>query len=126
METLHLSALEPHLAAQLLVGIEQHDPRGILTRGDLAGIANGGMCFAATTTKGQAVYVVSVKNGVAWIHACKGTGPVPWRNLISPIVEAQAKGCKEVGFQTARAGLKNAALRQGYEVTGWILRKKLA
>ena len=126
METIHISEIEPHKAAQLLAGIEPHDPRGILTREDLIDIAQRGMCFLAKTEKGQAVYVINIKNDSAWISACKGSGPVNWKNLLFKIIEKQAAGCKEIGFQTARQGLKKEALKQGYEITGWILRKKLA
>lgn len=71
------------------------------------------------------MYVLVVDNGVAWIDAAKGTGATDWTAHLLPIIEAQAAGCKAVGFQTARRGLVKKARQQGYTVTGWILKKKL-
>lgn len=125
METLQLSALEPHLAAQLLAGCAQLDPCGMLAERDIAGMTASAQCYAATTDAGQAVYLVRVKNGVAWVDAVKGTGRVNWRHVLLPVIEMQAKGCAAVGFQTARPGVVREAQKQGYEITGWIMRKKL-
>ncbi len=125
METLQVKEIQPHHAIQRLAGCERFDPRGTATGDDLADIAWGGQCFEATTEKAKAVYVVQVKNGNAWISACKGSGPVKWREVLLPIIEAQATGCNSVGFQTKRKSLVNAAQEQGYEITGWIMKKKL-
>lgn len=122
---IHLSRLEPELAAALLAGCERLDPRACTGQADIEAMAQRGQCFAATAPDAQAVYVVHVLNGTAWIAAAKGAGPVDWTALLLPIVEAQAKGCAQIAFQTARPGLVRRARRQGYEVGGWILRKKL-
>lgn len=124
-KTLHLSRLEPSLAAALLAGCERLDATGQTTRDDIPRMTQAGQCFVATTDNAQAVYVVRVANGVAWVSACKGAGPVDWSALLLPTIEAQAKGCAAVGFQTARPGLVRKAKRQGYEVAGWIMRKRL-
>ena len=124
-KTLHLSRLEPDLAAALLVGCERLDPTGMSTAQDLRAMTEAGQCYAATTDGAQAVYVVKVCNGVAWVDACKGAGAVDWSSALLPVIEAQAKGLFSVGFQTARPGLVRKAKKQGYEVAGWILRKKL-
>ena len=91
----------------------------------MTAIAERGQCFQAVAEKSSAVYVLEVNSGHAWVSACKGCGPVAWRAVLLPVIEQQATGCKSVGFQTARRGLVRAAEKQGYEVTGWILRKKL-
>ena len=120
-----LSRLEPQLCAALLAGTAKRDPSGRTSERDLSALAQHGQCFAATATGAQAVYVLKVENGVAWISAVKGVGPVPWSELLLPVIESQAQGCAAVAFQTARPGLVRMAKRQGYTVTGWILKKAL-
>lgn len=88
-------------------------------------MAERGDCFAASCGQDSAVYVVQVDNGVAWISACAGTGSTPWRRLLLPVIEQQAAGLQAVAFQTKRPGLVRQAKKQGYEVTGWIMKKKL-
>lgn len=124
-EKIHLSRLEPRLAAQLLAGMESLDASGRSGPGDIDAMTRRGQCFAATATDSQAVYVVTVENGIAWINATKGAGPVDWSALLLPVIEAQAKGCAAVGFSTMRPGLVRKAKRQGYQVTGWILKKTI-
>lgn len=109
----------------MLAGCERLDPSGTTSAQGIAAMTERGHCFTATTEGGQAVYVVEVNNGMAWITAAKGEGAIPWRRLLLPMIEAQAAGCEAVGFQTARPGLVKAAQAQGYQVTGWILRKRL-
>lgn len=125
METLHLSQLEPDLAGALLTGCEHLDPRGITTAADLGNLARGGQCYLASAEAGQCVYVVKVQNGIAWVDAIKGHGPVRWSLVMPPVIEAQAKGLRAVAFQTARPGLVRQLEAQGYRTTGWVLRKDL-
>lgn len=113
------------MAAQLLAGSEHLDPSGRTARRDLGALAASGDCFAATADKSQAVYIVRVDNGVAWIAAAKGAGDTDWTATLLPIIEAQAKGCASVAFQTRRRGLVRRAEKQGYKVAGWILKKEL-
>ena len=120
-----VSALEPHIAARLLRGSERFDPRGMATGRDLETMARNGHCFVAAAGDDLAVYVLNESNGVTWINACQGRGAVPWREVLLPVIEQQAKGCESVAFQTARPGLVRAAERQGYEVAGWIMKKKI-
>lgn len=125
METVSLSRLEPSLAAQLLAGTEGLDPRGMCTPRDIAAMTHAGQCFAATCGDSQAVYVVRIANGVAWIDAAKGFTPCDWDRKIMSLVEMQAQGLRRVAFQTARRGMAHTAQRAGYEVKGWILAKEL-
>ena len=122
---IYLSRLEPEFAAALLAGSEHLDPSGITTSKDIAGMAERGLCFAATAPAAQAVYIIEVKNGIAWVNAAQGFGPADWAGVLLPIIEAQAKGCHAVAFQTARPGLLRRAEKQGYTVTGWILKKAI-
>lgn len=126
-QEIRLSALQPQLAAQLLAGCADLDPAGLVSEADIARIAARGVCVAATSADGasQAVYVVHVANGVAWIDACKGNGPADWAGLLLPVIEAQTRGVRRVAFQTARPGLVRRARAQGYTVHGWILGKDM-
>lgn len=125
--TVHLSRLQPDLAAALLVGIESRDPVGRMTREQLPHKAAAGVCVAATTEDGagQVVYVVRVENGVAWVDFAKGHGPADWTAILGPVIEAQTKGVRRVAFQTMRPGLVRKAKKQGYRVCGWILAKDM-
>jgi hypothetical protein len=125
MEKVFLSRLDPALAAQLLAGCARLDPRGITAERDIPAMAARSQCFAATAGDSQAVYLVRVENGVAWIDAAKGYGPADWTALLLPTIEAQSKGAASVAFQTGRPGLVRRALRQGYAVRGWIVGKDL-
>lgn len=117
--------MESHLASIALTGCEHLDPRGISSAADIQTMTENGQCFTATSGQASAVYVVQVVNGVAWINACQGQGAIKWQNLLLPVIEQQASGCKAVGFQTKRRGLVKAAQRHGYQITGWILKKNL-
>lgn len=124
-QEVHLSRIPADLAAGLLAGCEALDPAGLTTPDTLRDMTARGACFAATAPGAQAVYVVKVDNGRAWVSACKGTGPVDWSGLLLPIIEQQAQGLRAVAFQTARRGLVRKAKRQGYRVAGYILEKHL-
>lgn len=87
--------------------------------------AKHGQCYAATSERGQAVYVVRIENGVAWVDAAKGFGATDWTAALLPIVEMQAKGLASVGFQTKRRGLVRRAEKQGYHIAGYIMKKEL-
>jgi hypothetical protein len=121
-----VSQLQPERAAALLAGIEGLDPAGVVTREDLGAIAARGACFLASGDAGsQAVYIVHIDNGVAWIDAARGSGPADWTAVLLAAIERQTAGASSVRFQTARRGLMRRALRQGYTVRGWILGKDM-
>lgn len=110
----------------MLQGVDKLDPSGMSTQQSLASTAREGLCFAATSDTGaQAVYVVRIENGVAWVDACQGSGATDWVSKLLPIIETQAHGMRAVGFQTARTGLVRKAKKQGYSVAGWIMKKEL-
>jgi hypothetical protein len=91
-QKIHLSRLEPELAAALLVGCERLDPSGMCEAKDLPAMTNAGLSFCATADEGQAVYVLRIKNGVAWVDACKGNGPLDWSSVLLQVIEQQAQG----------------------------------
>lgn len=124
-QTIHLTRIAPALAAGLLAGCESLDPRGLCTAADLGHMAQHGQCYLATADAGQCIYVVKVRNGVAWVDAIKGTGSLDWTAIAAELIEAQAKGLRAVAFQTPRPGLVKRMQRRGYRVTGWVLTKEL-
>lgn len=126
METVALTALDPGTALQLLAGVEARDPRGVMTRDDLARLCEQGLCFGASIAgRAQMVYVLSVRNGQAWVQAAKGEGAADLTRTMLPVIELQCSELDSVGFQTARPGLVRKAQKQGYRVTGWMLTKEL-
>ena len=103
------------------------DTRGIVTAESLHQSAQRGHCFAVNHASGaQAVYIIAVENGQAWVTACRGEGgAVDFTKTLLPVIEHQAHGLAAVAFQTARPGLVRKAKAMGYQVTGWILKKEL-
>ena len=127
METVAVSRIDAATAAAFLSGLAGQDPRGIVTADTLRQSAERGHCFAVTHASGaQAVYIIAVENGQAWVTACKGEGAaVDFTRTLLPAIEHQAQGLAAVAFQTARPGLVRKARAMGYQVTGWIMKKDL-
>lgn len=113
------------MTAGLLAGFERMDASSRAGPSDIDAMTKRGQCFAATSDNAQSIYVLQVDNGICWVNAMQGRGNLDWIAHILPIIEAQAKGCKAVGFETKRRGLVKKAQKQGYRVTGWILKKDL-
>lgn len=122
---LTLREIAPAAAAAALAGLEQLDPRGLMAPGDVQDLARAGRCFELAGDQAGAVYVLQVRNGVAWVDALKGAGGVDWVELIDGVVTAQAEGLSAIGLQTARPGLVRKLQARGYRVTGWVMRKEL-
>lgn len=110
---------------QALAGVERLDPSGRMTSDDLLPLASGGMCFEVVGGESRAVYVLKIGGGVAWVNAAKGAGKLDLCDLLSLVVEAQAAELDAVAFQTSRPGLVRKAKKLGYEVTGWVLKKRI-
>lgn len=123
METLQVARIQPHHAAPLLAGLERLDPRGPDMQSSVQAIAESGACFTVDGQQGSAVYVLSIRGGTAWVQAAKGSGVVDWMQILPELIAAQCPDCHSIGFQTGRPGLVKKAKKQGFEVTGWILRK---
>lgn len=117
--------IDPQRAAQALAGCEAIDPSGMCTRESLSALCAAGQCFEVKAGAAQAVYVVSVCNGVCWVDALMGSGPADLVAMVDELLTSQAAGLRSIGLQTARPGLVRRALRRGYRVTGWVLRKDL-
>lgn len=122
-QPLTVQAIAPAAAARALAGMHRLDPRGVMDEADVQDLAERGQCFELGGAA-DAVYVVNVRNGVAWIDALKGTGP-DLVAVVTELLEHQAEGCQALAFQTARPGLVRQAARHGWKVAGWIMRKEL-
>lgn len=126
MEKIHLTSITAPLAAQLLAGMAALDPTGRTCEDGIPTMARRGECVLATDGEGdQAVFVLRSENGMAWIDAARALTGRRWTARLFAAIERRALGHREIGFQTARAGLARQAQALGYEVTGYILRKKL-
>lgn len=94
----------------------------------LAEIVNGCRFFAIE--QGGAVllgYALREAGRELWIQAAGGVpGPLDMSLVGLAAIEQQAAGFESVGFQTRRRGLVRKAIKAGYEIDGFILRKKIA
>lgn len=122
---IRVNRINPEQAVQALAGVERLDPSGRMTSDDLLPLASGGMCFEVVGGESRAVYVLKIGGGVAWVNAAKGAGKLDLCDLLSLVVEAQAAELDAVAFQTSRPGLVRKAKKLGYEVTGWVLKKRI-
>jgi hypothetical protein len=125
VETLALVRIDPQEAARFLAGVERSDPRGVTGELDLLEHCMSGLCFGVTVGESKGVYVLAVRNGQAFIRWARGEGDVDLTRTVLPVIEQQCGRLDSLAFQTARPGLVRKATQQGYEVTGWILKKKL-
>lgn len=74
----------------------------------------------------QLAYALVANGSELWVQAAGGSGALNLTALILHTTEAQAKGLyKSVGFQTRRKGLVKKAQALGYEIDGYIMRKKI-
>lgn len=120
--------ITPDEAQQAYAGCAGLDPEGLnqhLTS------AHAGQCFRLTLPDGELVYTLSAARRECWIHAAAGTGrDMARRGLLVIEHQARVSGCKEIGFQTMRAGLIRRAERMGYRIcgaigSGFIMRKAI-
>lgn len=126
METLAIAPITPEAAYRFLGPIEARDPRGITRSADVRAGCESGLCFGLTLgDQSRGVYVLAVQAGQAYIRWARGVGPLDLTRTVLPVIEQQVAGLDSLAFQTARPGLVRKAQAQGYEVAGWILRKKL-
>jgi hypothetical protein len=116
--------IQAHEAAAVLAGLDAMDPRGIMTPEDIVAMCEVGQCFRVSGAV-DAVYVIQVQNGVAWVDAAKKTGEGDACVGIEAVLVQQAKGLKSMATQTAHAGLVHKLKKQGWRITGWILKKDL-
>jgi hypothetical protein len=122
-----VAPLEPHVAAQLLAGIERHAPRGMPSAGQVQAMCERGLCFGANVgNHSQMAYVLQLQDGKCWISAAGGRGAVDLTQTMLPAIELQVSGAADsLAFLTGRRGLVKKAQALGYEIRGWVLQKDL-
>lgn len=93
------------------------DPEGRATPHSAAA---AGECFAVEGGGGAVAVSIQFNQAkrLAWIVGAAGGGG----GMAGPVLAfleriAAHRGCKRIGFQTVRAGLRRVAQRQGYQVT---------
>lgn len=118
-----LTEVSPAHAARCLEGLQALDPAGMVR--DAQDIVAGGRCFQLQGDRSTAVYVLTVQNGVAWVQAAAGNGPIDWTAVLDETITQQAAGLRALGCQTARPGLVRRLQRRGWRISGWVLRKEL-
>lgn len=123
-QALSVRQVEPAVAASALAGLSALDPRGLMADDDIEAMCRAGRCFAVEGDA-SAVYVVHVRNGMAWIDAATGGGDADLTAVLDGVITAQAQGLRGIACQTSRRGLVRKLQRRGYRVAGWIVRKDL-
>lgn len=94
----------------------------------LSEIVGGCQFFRLQGLKGAEFgYALKVAGSELWIQAAGGAAKIDLTIFGLALIEQQAKGAalKSVGFQTRRRGLVRKAIKAGYQVDGYILRKKI-
>jgi hypothetical protein len=112
-------------AQRRLQGVAELDPSGIAS--DAADLTRCGQAFAVEGEGGNAVFVVVVRNGCAFVVAAKGAGRIDMTQVLDQVVTRGATndGCTSIGLQTARPGLVRKLQKRGFRITGWVMKKDL-
>lgn len=110
-------------ARRLLALASVDDVQGL----GLSRIVEGCQFFKLENLPGsELAYALKEAGGELWIQAAGGSAPVDLTAFGLAAIEQQAAGVfKSVGFQTRRRGLVKKAMRAGYVVDGFIMRKVL-
>lgn len=104
------------------------DPRGMLTPQALAASCRAGQCGVIEDESGHRAAMVTTRaNGVLWVQALAGDGPGGFIDTAHNVAEAicEEEGLHTIALQTARPGLRRALQARGFEVAGWIMRKRV-
>lgn len=92
----------------------------------LDAILKGCEFFILEGSGDKLAFALSAVGSELWVQAAGGSGNRNLTRLILNTAEHLAKGThSSVGFQTRRRGLVKKAQALGYEIDGYILRKKL-
>lgn len=123
-----LEALNPLTEAEAVEALRLNqvpDPTGQSTPESLAA---AGQAFQLDAGGGSGVFVIKKNGRQLWIEAGVGRSPDDLTELGLQLIEeiARRSDCDEVAFQTARRGLVKKAEMAGYQVAGWILKKKVS
>lgn len=122
-----LEALSPISEAEAEQILREHqvpDPTGLATPESMA---KAGQAFKGEAEGGGGMFIVNKNGHQLWIEAATGRAADDLTELGLALFEqmAQQAGCTEVAFQTARPGLMRKSCAAGFEVVGWIMKKKV-
>lgn len=120
-----LTSISEAEAVEILRRDPVPDPTGQATPESLA--ANG-QAFQLDAGGGGGVFVVKKNGAQLWIKAASGRSLDDLTAVGLALIEemARAAGCKEVAFQTGRLGLVKKTAAHGFELCGWIMKKKVS
>lgn len=109
----------------LLTGPKFDTTAGAFSPGDMC---QGAAFFAVDDDEGNQIggYALRISGNTVWLLAAAMTGPgADFERDILPVIEQQAGPVGQVAVTTKRRGGIKKLLRQGYEITGYTLRKNL-
>ena len=93
----------------------------------LDGLADGGQCFKVVSDGETilAAYIVAAEGDELFVRAAAGRAQLDLSDVLDALTEAQASRFRSIAFQTQRRGLVKKALEHGYEIAGYVMRKKI-
>lgn len=101
------------------------DPTGQATPESMAA---SGQAFQLDAGGGGGMFIVRKNGAQLWIEAGSGRAADDLTAIGLALIEEIAKsaGCDHVAFQTGRPGLMRKSASMGFEVAGWIMKKKVS
>lgn len=134
MTSLFLCPISVDTAAPLLapaLGAGRDTTGGLMSIGDLL---NGAACIQVIAEDGETVGAYAVervehKNGAEMVLVA-GVGHLPGADLTKAVIpavvdQARAANCRALTIHTRRRGLVAKLQAQGFEIDGFIMRKKI-
>jgi hypothetical protein len=93
----------------------------------LEGLAGQGQCYKVADEQGVivAAYILAAEGSEVFVLAAAGCAAFDLCSVLDALIDSQASQFDTVAFQTRRKGLVKKAKAHGYEVAGYIMRKRL-
>lgn len=90
-------------------------------------VAGQGQCFKVTDATGAivAAYILRDEWPECFVLAAAGRAGVDLTAVLNLCMDENAQRFATIAFQTERRGLVKKAQRHGYEIAGYIMRKKM-
>lgn len=122
-----LEALSPISEAEAEQILREHQVPDPCGRATPESMAKAGQAFKGEAEGGSGMFIVSKNGHQLWIEAATGRAADDLTRMGLELIEEMARqaGCTEVAFQTARPGLVLKSSEAGFEIAGWIMKKKV-